>query len=82
MQGAHHVKEPTPDATQTGHEIRSPAKENAQAESPGKETHQQEEMMQHPGWLLVIVGLIIDGVSFPRHGQDGQRSVWLLGCRV
>ena len=67
-----HVQEPTPDATQTGHEVRSPAKEDAEAESPGEETDRQEEMMQHPGWLLIIVGLIIAGIGV----------VWLIAPSI
>jgi hypothetical protein len=53
-----HVQESTPNATQTGHEVRSSAEEDAEAESPGEEIARQEEMMQHPRWLLVIVGLV------------------------
>ena len=63
MQGACNVKEPAPDTTQTGHEVRSPAKENAEAESAGEKGDRQEEMMQHPGWILIIVGLVIAGIG-------------------
>ena len=58
-----HVQEPAPNTTQTGHEVRSSPKEDAEAKGPGEETDQQEEMMQHPGWLLIIVGLVIVGIG-------------------
>ena len=29
----------------------------------GEEADRQEEMMQHPGWLLIIVGLVVAGIG-------------------
>ena len=71
-QGVSHVQKTTPDTTETGHEVRPSPEEDAEAESPGQETDRQEEMMQHPGWLLIIVGLIIAGIGV----------VWLLAPHI
>jgi hypothetical protein len=30
---------------------------------PLQEADRQEEMMQHPGWLLIIIGLLIAGIG-------------------
>ncbi|MHB8975013.1 MAG: DUF2905 domain-containing protein [Pirellulaceae bacterium] len=56
-------KSQTANATQTSNQVRSPAEEDANAESAGQEADRQEEMMQHPGWLLIIIGLLIAGIG-------------------
>ena len=66
------AQEPGSDATQTGHKVRSPPKEDAETEGAGQEADWQKEMMQHPGWLLIIVGLLIAGIGF----------VWLIAPSI
>jgi len=58
-----HVQNPTPNATKTGNEVRQPEKEDAEAEDAREEANRQEEMTQHPGWLLIVAGLLIAGVG-------------------
>ena len=70
-----HVQEPTPNATQTGHQVRPPAKEDAKTESPGKETDRQEEMMQHPGLLLSNATLRIFTLG---HGGQSLGSLLMM----
>jgi hypothetical protein len=72
LKGVNHVQEPTPVTTQTGHQVRSPAKEASEAESADQAADQQEEVMQHPGWLLIIVGLLIAGIGL----------VWLIAPSI
>ncbi|MHB0956878.1 MAG: hypothetical protein ACYC6N_11920 [Pirellulaceae bacterium] len=62
-EGHRHVQEPTANAAQTSNEVRSPAKEDVKAESARQEADRQEEMMPHPGWLLIIIGLLIAGIG-------------------
>jgi hypothetical protein len=58
-----HVQEPTPSAKKARDGVRTPAKEDAEAENAGQEADQQKGMMQHPGWLLIVVGLLIAGIG-------------------
>ena len=66
------LQEPASNATQTGHEVRSSEKEDAEAENPEKEVDWQEEMMQHPGWLLVTAGLVLASIGV----------VWLIAPSI
>ena len=66
------VQEPVSNATQTGHEVRSSAKEDAEAESPDEEADWQEEMMQHPGWPLITAGLFLASIGV----------VWLIAPSI
>jgi hypothetical protein len=51
-QGVSHVQKPTPNATQTGHEVRSSAKEDAETKGPGKVEVQEEVIPTNLSRLL------------------------------
>lgn len=66
------MQESTAHATKTSNQVRSPAEEAAEAEDPGQEANRQEEIVQHHGWLLIIVGLLIAGIGL----------VWLIAPSI
>jgi len=57
---------------QTGDQVRQPAKEVAESETSVEESDRQEEMTQHPAWLLIVAGLVIAGIGV----------VWLLAPSI
>lgn len=53
-------------------QVHAASEENAGATDSGEEADREEEMTQHPGWILVIVGAVIAIIGI----------VWLFGPSI
>ncbi len=61
--GGFDVETATPNAEKTSDEIRQASEEDGEAEGAGEEADRQEAVMQHPGWILMVLGRTISGVG-------------------